>query len=162
MNTTAPKTLAARPTYTRQISDASSVEMARLHDRAAAQPLSMQAARDSMGLSTDIFARNPSLGSPSLNHDESPRGSTAYAPSILVDEAQPGILGSRNRPRLPRVPSGLRDSMLAVGQAIGAHWRDLTVGGALVALGSWAIWATVRIHQVENIPFCVFEDSHPQ
>ncbi len=141
MNTTFPSTVTSRPTYTRQISSDSRVEMQALPNNGA-QPSPSASRPSSYAFSSDTFDPGPTS-------IPVPGGAQREAPT----------LAARLRPRLPQVSSGFGRAVVYAGDTLRTHWRDLTVGGVLTGVVSWAIWATVKINRVSpEIPYCVFQD----
>ena len=129
--------LSARPTYTRQASDNSQIELMRQQSR----PTLTLSRSNSNVLPTDVFEPEPSPGDNPMR------------PTVRERLTE--------RLRLPTapLPQPVRSAALQVVDMVASHWRDFTVAGLLTALVSWAIWATVKITKVDNMPFCVFDDS---
>lgn len=131
--------LSARPTFTRQPTDSSQIELLRRDSRPSLS-------RSNSGSNGNILPQDV--------YDPTPQpGDNPLRPTVRERLAE--------RMRLPSapVPRPVRSVVSHVVDTIAANWRDLTVAGALTGLVSWAIWATVKIHKQDNMPYCVFDDS---
>lgn len=132
MNTPRSNSLATRPTYQRQPSSENRIEMA-----------------TSPARSNSPLSRSPSV-LPQDVYDAAPSAAGADTGSSFRERfAQTAGLGRA------QIVTPVRTAGGYAAAALRAHWRELAVGGALTGIASWAIWATVKIHKIDSVPFCI-------
>lgn len=131
--------IGTRPTFTRKVSDDNRAERAVLPTIRTPSPTG----EGPYGVVMDTFDRSTS------------RPPSVAASSFRDDRS---LLETRRPSQIPEVPGNLLARTQSRFARVLPHWRELTVGSALMALGSWAIWATVKIKEYDH-PYCVFDDQ---
>lgn len=135
MNPAKVDSLATRPTFIRQTTTESRLEKGRVpeHVTAPLRRLSL--------LSQDVYTPDPSIRVTDEND-------SYFAQPLMRNNA-----GGTN------IPAPVKSVIQHSRDAIRAHWRELVVGSALTGLASWAVWATLMIHRIDNVPFCIFDET---